>query len=469
MSTEQHAVTLARAELPFLFWALLILVLLLPLPLGAVDTWSWGLMASLVGALLVIWGGGVATGRQVPTYGLRSLWPILLLFFLAVAWAWLQTRPLLPSSWAHPLWELASVALGWTLPATVSLDPYATLSALVRLLAYGGVFWIAFQFGRRNARARAAVVWLSYAGMAYAVYGIIVYFLGLDVILIFRKTAYLNDLTSTFVNRNSYATYAGLGLICCTGLLMVVVTQAVAAPSTVQESALRVLEAIVERGWPLVLGWLALLLALVLTHSRAGFFSTLVALLTFLVAAGMTRAVNRRLAIGIGAGCVAVLALFLVVNGEHILKRLVETSMAEEERPLVYDRVIDAIGDAGMLGTGYGTFEQVFRFYRTPEIGGTFTKAHSVYLENTLELGVPASLALVGVIGGLAALCVFGVRQRRRDAVYPCIGLAATVLIALHSVVDFSMQIPAVAATYAFIMGIACAQCWSSRRPDDPW
>ncbi|NJO55625.1 MAG: hypothetical protein HC834_03855 [Rhodospirillales bacterium] len=160
--------------------------------------------------------------------------------------------------------------------------------------------------------------------------------------------------------------------------------------------------------------------------------------------------------------------MFVIMNGQQLMQRLVETTIAEEERTLVYDRVIDGIGDNGWIGSGFGTFEEVFRFYRTPEIGGTFAKAHSVYLENAFELGLPAALALFATLLGLAIICILGIRRRRRDAVYPCIGLAATVLVAVHSTVDFSLQIPAIAATYAFIMGICCAQCWSSRRPDDP-
>ena len=108
-------------------------------------------------------------------------------------------------------------------------------------------------------------------------------------------------------------------------------------------------------------------------------------------------------------------------------------------------------------------------FYRTPDIQGTFAKAHNVYLENMLELGIPASLALFAAVAGLAVLCVIGVRRRRQNAVYPCVGLGATVLVAVHGIVDFSLQIPAITVTYAFLMGIAAAQCWSSRRPEDPW
>ena len=461
--------TPARSDQPVVFWALLTIVVLAPLPLGCVDPWSWGLLSCLIGVLLVVWSGTVLIGRQTPAFGMRSIWPVVALFMATAVWAWLQTRTFMPANWHHPLWDLTNAALGWSLPGTISLDPYETTSTLVRLLVYGGIFWLALQYGRRSRRARRALVVLSFAGLGYALYGLVLYFLGLEVILFFRKTAYFDDLTSTFVNRNTYATYAGLGLLCATGLITVAITKVANSQSSIGELALRVVETIAEKGWMLVLCWLALLLALVLTHSRAGFFSTMLGIVTFLIAAGMTRAVDRRLALALGGGCAFVLLIFLIANGQQILVRLLETSIAEEERRLVYDRVLDAIGDTGVVGSGYGTFEEVFRFYRTPDIQGTFTKAHSVYLENTLELGLPAALALFGVLFCLAVVCVIGIRRRRRDAVYPCVGLAATVLVAVHSIVDFSLQIPAVAATYAFIMGIACAQCWSSRRPDDAW
>ncbi|KKM69395.1 hypothetical protein LCGC14_1451270, partial [marine sediment metagenome] len=37
------------------------------------------------------------------------------------------------------------------------------------------------------------------------------------------------------------------------------------------------------------------------------------------------------------------------------------------------------------------------------------------------------------------------------------------VLVGVHSMVDFSLQIPAIGATFALILGIGCAQSWSSR------
>jgi O-antigen ligase len=458
-----------RVQTPAVFWVLLVVVVLVPLPLGAVDTWSWGLLAVIVGALLAVWSARVLLGREAPAFGGRRLWPLLLPFFLVAAWIWLQTVAFTPAPWHHPLWASAALALNEPLPGAISLDPFESLSGLARLLSYAGIFFLALQYGQRSARVRLGLLWVTYAGLIYALYGLIVHFLDLRSVLIFRKVAYLEDLTSTFVNRNSYATYAGLGLICASALLLLLIMQTLQATPRVHRRSVRVLTTIAERGWPLILAFLAMLLALLLTHSRAGFASTVLALATLLVTTAVSGSVNRRMLLAIGGGGLVVLTLFVAVNGAQMLQRFSELSQSDRERPMVYEATLDAIDDAGALGTGLGTFPQVFRFYRTPEIERSFDKAHSTYLENALELGVPAAVLLFLIPAMLALACFIGLLRRRRDAIYPCVGLAATALVATHSVVDFSLQIPAVAATYAFLLGLACAQATSSRRSDDAW
>ncbi|HUS97187.1 MAG TPA: hypothetical protein VMX97_10640, partial [Hyphomicrobiaceae bacterium] len=118
------------------------------------------------------------------------------------------------------------------------------------------------------------------------------------------------------------------------------------------------------------------------------------------------------------------------------------------------------------LGMGLGTYPQVFQLYRKPgpEHRTPARKAHNTYLENAAELGIPATVCLVAAIGALCVICLIGVRNRRRDVVMPAIGIGVTVLLGLHSIVDFSLQIPGITASYAFIMGIACAQSWSGGR-----
>ncbi len=351
-----------RREASSLYWAIVILVVLLPLPLGAVYQWSWGVMAVVVGVVLAIWSGRVALGREEPAFGLRSLWPMALAFALVAAWIFLQSLSLTPQSWHHPLWDTAADALDRPTRAAISLNPFDTISGLTRLLAYAGIFWITWQYCRKAQRARQAMLAVVYGGLAYALYGLVVYLSGSETILIFRKVAYLGDLTSTFVNRNSYATYAGLGLVCASGLVFALVTQALEGGGSGRDRVVRVFDVVIGRGWPLVLAWIVLLVALVLSHSRAGFLSTLMGLMALLAGAGFTRAVDRRLALVFGVLCTAGLVWALSVGGDTVLERILQTSLATEERPVVYERTLAAISDTGALGTGLGTFEEEFRF-----------------------------------------------------------------------------------------------------------
>jgi O-antigen ligase len=81
-------------------------------------------------------------------------------------------------------------------------------------------------------------------------------------------------------------------------------------------------------------------------------------------------------------------------------------------------------------------------------------------------LGIPAALCLFSTLLWMIALCVRGIRKRRRDAVYPCLGLAASALVGLHAIVDFSLQIPAVTMLFMTILGVAVAQSRSSQPVD---
>ena len=76
----------------------------------------------------------------------------------------------------------------------------------------------------------------------------------------------------------------------------------------------------------------------------------------------------------------------------------------------------------------------------------------------------PCWVTWAEVVGGCLLVCIRGLRERGKDWVYPAVGIAATALVAIHSWFDFSLQIPAVAMSYACIMGVACAQSYSSLR-----
>ena len=55
-----------------------------------------------------------------------------------------------------------------------------------------------------------------------------------------------------------------------------------------------------------------------------------------------------------------------------------------------------------------------------------------------------------------------GVFARRRGQRFTLVAVGATVLVAMHALVDFSLQIPAVAVTFAALLGIGVAQATPS-------
>ena len=205
--------------------------------------------------------------------------------------------------------------------------------------------------------------------------------------------------------------------------------------------------------------------ALLLTASRGGSLSTLFGLLVFVAASRRAGALPRRYVAGLTAFFGLAGVLVFVLSGEHLAKRLEHLDPASEARTTVYTLIVEAIGDAPLLGTGYGTFPDVFPLYRDASVEGTmrWQKAHNTYLENALELGLPAATALCLAIAACAMTCWRGLRRRRRNRVYPMVGLAATATVAAHATVDFSLQIPAIGIAYAFLLGIACAQSFSSQ------
>lgn len=491
--TKVPMTTNVRTDFPALFWILVGVVVLAPLPFGSVHGWSWGLLAVVVGSLLLCWGGLILFGVHNAAVGLKSTWFLVLPFAITVIWIVLQTLPITPMAWHHPLWMTAAEALGTDVSGAVSLNPSQTIAYLVRLLTYGGIFWLAFQYSRKPARANQIVTTVAYAVFIYAVYGLIAHAFDLKLLFLFDNPAYEGHLTSTFVNRNSCATYLGLGLICVTGLVIVTVSQRantvlaamtrelftdadkahathMAEPRLYDRAVLaRVAATVTARDWFLLVAWAALVTALLFTHSRGGFLSVVLALTVLIVVIALTRVPHRGYAASAAAACVIGVGVLYAVAGSQLETRLLSIGPASDERPRVYELTLLAIEDSPVLGTGLGTFEEVFRFYRTTDIRNHYVMAHNSYLENVLELGLPAAGALFAVFAGLLFLTFRGIRGRRRDTVYPCVGFAATVLVIVHAAIDFSLQIPAVAATYALLMGAACGQSWSITRRRDDW
>ena len=146
------------------------------------------------------------------------------------------------------------------------------------------MFWLFLQLCRSPQRAHWTVQAVALIGMAYAIYGIVAFFVFPGTILWFTKYAYLDLVTSTFINRNSYATYVGIGLVCA---LACTFSAYVRSANFVGRSALRRAVAFVAStagtaGWWLV-GSFILSLALVRTGSRGGILASVAGLIALIL------------------------------------------------------------------------------------------------------------------------------------------------------------------------------------------
>src|SRR5207302_5723523 len=100
----------------------------------------------------------------------------------------------------------------------ISVNRELTVLASLRLVTVASVFWLALQLCRDTERANRLIAGIAGIGGAYAVYGLIVLKTGhLPWLAIDTKSGMVS---STFYNRDSYATYAGLGLVASGGILL---------------------------------------------------------------------------------------------------------------------------------------------------------------------------------------------------------------------------------------------------------
>ena len=160
--------------------------------------------ALLFPGLALTWEISRLAARRAPPLPAREIAAPLGLFLIALLWIVAQMVP----------WGIAPsvAALGDQAPATISLDPGATAIAAVRLITDACAFWLAAQLGKdanvslAMLRAVAAIVTLysAYGCSSPAAYD--------NAIPGFAPADGGGEVRSTFINRNSFAVFAGLGL-----------------------------------------------------------------------------------------------------------------------------------------------------------------------------------------------------------------------------------------------------------------
>lgn len=403
---------------------------------------------------------GILLLSPLPLGSNRPLAEAVLTIAAALAlmgWGWSGALML---EWRQIRWIglcFGAVLIWAAIQMPLSVDTSASLLALLLLATYAALFALAFQLGRDHQTARQFVRVMAFSAAFYAAYGLAVYALGNDHILWFEKWAYPDSLTGTFVNRNAFAAYAGMGLLACLAL----VAHAIGREDGNLRLALKTASTTLPTS---LLGGSVLMLAIILSGSRAGIVSIGAGLTALWFGLWLSHSLPRRALVllalcGLLAGGSAI-----AVVGERLVQRSAQAELMRDDRPQIWLASLHMIKDAPLTGYGAGTYDQIFLQYRTPAIKQNYTKAHSTYLEMAATLGVPAALVFFAGFALVGLFLLRGIHIRRQHKIYPVLAFAVLVQAATHSLVDFSFQTPANAAILAMVLGVGMAQSFSAEQ-----
>lgn len=449
-----------------LFLALVLGLAWVPLWLGANRPFAWGVDAILFSGLALVYEISLLVrGRRHPV-GVRRLAASSMLLAAIVVWIFIQMSTSVPAALQHPIWAMAADVLERPLDGGISVNRDLTALALLRLSTAVSALWVSIQLCRDADRAHLLLHAVGAIVAAYSAYGLVSYALFSGAILWFDVEKEFGFVRSTFVNRNSFATYAGLGLVATTGMILRLYRHEVRAEGLLHRFSVFI-EATGRRGGFLLGTGLVTLAALLATGSRGGIAAAalgLFGLLALTFARHRRRGGERMEAVVFVAA--AVLACF-VFFGDLFAGRIASGGFFDDvSRRGAYLITVRSILVSPFLGFGDGTFGDVFPMYRdhSIDVTGTWDKAHNTYLEIFQGLGLVFGTALLAAVGWLVYICVAGALKRRRDAGPAAVASAAALLIAVNALVDFSVQMQAVALTFMALLGAGVAQSASSTK-----
>jgi O-antigen ligase len=445
------------------FWLFMAGLAWVPFFYGSNDILAWGVNAVIFPALVALYEVALLLRRKAHPVGIRTIALPATLFGIVLIWIGVQTLTWPSSSLVNPVWGMASEALGRPIAGSISVNRDLTVLALVRLITAASVFWLALQLCRDGARAGLFMTAIAAIGFAYAAYGLIAIKTGQVPWLEIPSN---RRVSSTFFNRNNFATYAGLTLIAVAALAQQVYQRALdGAPRGWRTQLATLIDVSGGRGAALMSAGFVIAVALLLTGSRGGIVATALGLVILgVLAHGNAGKRGRQSMIGIFFALI-VGAAILYVFGGLFTSSLEERGVSDVNRLAVFELTWRSIRDAPLTGFGYGTFLDVFPMYRDRSLSvlGIWPHAHNTYLEVFQGLGLLFGSMLIASLVLLALRCFRGSIQRQSQVMVPRFAASAACLVGIHSLVDFSLQIQAVTLTFAAMLGAGVAQSESSR------
>lgn len=365
-----------RRENELSTWLLSIAIVLAPLTTGRLEVGSEPVEPSLRGVVTALF----TTGTLLPV----AIWLIALLALAAAIWEW--RHPSLGSDTVPlPARVLAALLLLWMLASVaVSVYRWGTVVAWSHWVVAIVAAWILSR--RRGEQAHLVAQALAVAGTIVAALAMHEYAWNVREVPNWR-------VFGTFLNPNFLAGYLCLTMPVTLGLALSVYPPASGSPPGGRG----------EWRWLMGFGAWMQMTAILLTGSRFGTASAVLALVVLAGWMALNRSWNRQRALLFGVLCLLVIGTSFFAARSLTARVTPQAAQAGEHsggfRVWTWRGTLRMAQAHPVLGTGLGTYEIAYPRYAY--VG--FTRmAHNSYLQLAAEAGVPALVLLVGTLGVLA-------------------------------------------------------------------
>jgi O-antigen ligase len=324
----------------------------------------------------------------------------------------------------------------------ITVDRSSLILNLLRLVGLACLFLAAQVIGASETRRRALVWWLLLGLAAFASVAIIEHV---------SLRAGLR-LTATLFSPNTAATLMGVGAVFAVMFFSQAIQRAGGGLSLNRMG----LNASLSLAAAAVFA-----VALALTASRGGIFATVIGLVVLLT--WQVLAQGRRVrAVAVLGGAAALLAVIAVAmrSAELTAARMENFGGDVATRKAIFDAHWQAFQASPWFGFGLGSFpvvNQLITTTGTVNVLYDVRATHNLYLQWLEEGGIVGAVAMLVWLAG--ALWRLG-----RDAIRPGMmgalaraTIAATVVVLLHGLSDFAVQVPALQAVFAVGLGAMTA------------
>lgn len=463
-----------RLAFPFL----LVLLCWAPLPVASNRPQPLAVLVLGAGVLLALTAWEWRTRwRGVRDRLAPASWPLgLLAAYAALVHLQALPLPLALVEWISPRRAAvhldAALGLGEAAGAwlTLSVSPADTLVAAQRSLVYLAVFACAIVLVHSRENARLLGGALVFSGCLQALLGVSLYASGMELRL-FDFVYRFADVQGTFANRNHLAAYLVMCLALGLGLMLARFEEAgISVARNWRARLAGMLHFVLGPGMRLRLLLVLMVVALVLTRSRMGNASFFIALLLVGLVALWAW---RRMAPVTLALIASLLVIDVILIGHwvglgRVVQRMEQTALLKEdrrgeetfeERQIASTLGLQTVREYPWVGSGARSFEAAFPQHREHGIQGRYQHAHNDYLEIASDTGLIGLALLAGVVLTSAARALRVLRSHRsrlaRGIAFA--SLMSIVAMAVHSSVEFNLQIPAVALTFCVMLALPWA------------